>query len=284
MSDPQQDWRYRLRSDPARWLLDEADDPSVAFWFQRDIVGRPEDAPSLLDLREQILFSDPVQALFAAQDESGFWESPTSLELPRYKATLWSLALLAELGTPRASRHARAACEFVLQNHLNADDEVTGLLDRSHNGLLVRSLVYFRYGGDPRLTPALDGLAADAAAGNLFALWAFAELRNAKYALPVTQGVEQVLDGLADDEFTIVGAFPPFEPHDAVLALRVVRSLGRAHDSRLDGITQKLWDQQEEGGRWHLEKSYEGTLATDLGGRDHQTKWATLNVLRVVTE
>src|SRR5512142_3134817 len=129
------DWRYRLRGDPAAWLLDYADNPSVCFWFQRDIVGRPEDSPSLQAMREQILFSKPVQDVFAAQDESGFWESPLSLDLPRYRATLWSLALLAELGIPRASRHARAACEFVLQNHLNEDGAFTGLRLIDYAGL-----------------------------------------------------------------------------------------------------------------------------------------------------
>ncbi len=284
MSDPQQDWRYRLRGDPARWLLDDADDPSVAFWFQRDIVGRPEDAPLLQDLREQILFSNPVQELFAAQDENGFWESPTSLDLPRYRATLWSLALLAELGIPRNSRHTRAACEFVLQNHLNEDGAFTGLRELSYAGLLVRSLVYFRFGGDARLTPALDRLTADAADGNLYALWAFAELRDVRHALTVTQGVERVLDGLANDEFDVFGAFPPFEPRDALLALRVCKLLGRRHDSRVDRALQKVWDRQEEGGRWRLEKNYEGMLATSPGELDYESKWATLNALRVVTE
>ncbi len=91
-----QDWRFRLKGDPTRWLLDEADNPSVYYWFQRDIVGRPENAPALLEARDKILFSAPAQELFAAQNELGFWENPDSLDVPRYRATLWSLALLAE--------------------------------------------------------------------------------------------------------------------------------------------------------------------------------------------
>lgn len=282
MSEAEQDWRYRLRGDPAPWLLDDADDPSIAFWFQRDIVGRPEDAPLLQELQQRILFSAAVQELFAAQDETGFWESPTSIDLPRYSATLWSLALLAELGIPRASRHARAACEFVLQNHVNEDGAFTGLRDLSYAGLLIRSLVYFRFAGDVRVTASLDRLVADAAIGNLFALWAFAELRDSRYALPITQGIERVLDGLANSEFTIYGAFPAFEARDTVLALRVLKLLGHHRDRRSDGTFQKLWDRQGEGARWRLDKSYEGALIANVG-REQESKWATLNMLRIVT-
>src|SRR5512141_2902724 len=111
------DWRYRLKGDPGNWLLDETDNPSVFFWFLRDIVGRPEDSPSLVEAREKILYSNLVQAIFERQDPAGFWESAISLDVPRYSSTLWMLALLAELGIPRASRRASLACEFVLQNH-----------------------------------------------------------------------------------------------------------------------------------------------------------------------
>lgn len=284
MNDPQRDWRYRLRGDPARWLLDEGDDPSIAFWFQRDFVGRPEDAPLLENLRNRILFSDTVQALFAAQDGSGFWESPTSLELPRYRATMWSLAFLAELGIPRNCRRARAACEFILQNHLNEDGAFTGLRDLSSSGLLVRSLVYFRYGGDARMIAALDRLGVDASAGNLFALWTFAELRENQYAHHVTQGVERVLTGLADAEFDVFGAFPPFENRDVLLALRVLNMLGRHHDNRCERAWRQVWDRQQDGARWKLDESFEGMLLSSQAGPDRLAKWATLNVLRIVID
>ncbi len=282
MSSAGRDWRYRLKGDPARWLLEDTDNPSVAFWFLRDIVGRPEDSPALATLREQILFSRPVQELFAAQDESGYWESATSLDLPRCRATLWSLAYLAELGIPRTSRRARSACEFVLQNHLNEDGAFTGLRELDYVGLLVRSLVYFRYSSDPRLTPVLDHLARAASEGNVFALWSFADMRDSKYRAPVRSGIERALDALANDKFTISGAFPPFELGDELLALRVLALLGAQEDPRFNIALETWWEKQENTARWHLQSIHEGMLATSSMDGDWESKWATLNVLRIV--
>ncbi len=283
MSD---EWRHRLRGDPTNWLLDPDDNPSVYFWFLRDIVGRPEDAPALLEARERILYSAPVQALFATQSESGFWEDPASLDEPRYRATLWQLARLAELGAPRRSRRARAACEFALQNHL-ASTGAFQLRDPALAGLLIRALLYFGYADDARLSRALDGLCADAARGNLFALWALAELPPARRDAPrvdaVTRGAAILLDALARGEWATFGAFPPFDARDAVLALRVLAMLGRARDPRARPAIEELWRRQEEGARWRLEKSYDGSLTALREDVSAPSKWATLDALRIVT-
>lgn len=280
------DWHYRLRGDPAPWLLDAADNPSVYFWFQRDIVGRPEDAPALVAAREAILYSTPVQELLAAQNEDGSWEDPASLDLPRYRATLWSLALLAELGVPRASRRARAACEWVLQNHLNAAGDFAGLRDPSLAGLLVRALLYFNYLDDARLARARERLAAGARAGNVFALWVLAETPEEKHSPMARQaiepGVKRILDGLARGMFPTLGTFPSFDARDALLALRVLTLLGRAKDRRTDAVVAKIWEQQGEGARWSLQASYNGMLAARVEDAGVPSKWATLNVLRVV--
>lgn len=275
------DWRYRLIGDPAAWLLDAADNPSVYFWFQRDIVGRPEDAPAMIEARGQIVYSRPVQELFSAQDPFGYWKSPTSLDLPRYQATMWSLALLAELGIPRTSRRAHAACEFVLQNHVNSDGAFTGLREFDFAGLALRSLVYFKR-GDPRLTPLIERLRPAAATGNVLALWALAEAGLANHA-SVNDGADKLLDGLAENRFFNLGTFPSFDINDALLALRVLTLLGRGNDPRTEDVIERMWEKQAEGGRWNLDRSYNGMLGTEVEAAGVPSKWATLNVLRVAT-
>jgi hypothetical protein len=278
------DWRARLRGDPAPWLLDADRDPSVCFWFLRDIVGRPMDAPVLLALRERILFSAPVQAIFAAQNADGFWENPAALDAPRYTATLWSLALLAELGLDSHSRRARAACEFVLQNHLRANGSFGGLGDDTRAGLLVRALACF-WPSDARLVRAHRALAERAACGEIFALWAMAEMplewRAAEFTRAVQAGADRVCAQLARGEFDVWGAFPPFEPRDAVLALRVLTRLGFADDARIAASIDRLWDEQSEGARWEGEDS-SGVLYARLNA-ETLSKWATLGALRIVT-
>lgn len=141
-------WKKYLRHDPTRWLL-ETNDPSILLWYQLDIAHRPEDAPGVIAARERVLYSEPVQAIFAAQDAWGFWDNAEKLASPQYTATLWNLALLAELGIPRASRRARNACEFILQNFLTAEDAFAGL-NEMETGYLLRAFGYFNYAADPR--------------------------------------------------------------------------------------------------------------------------------------
>lgn len=277
------DWRYRLRGDPAAWLLDYADNPSVYFWFQRDIVGRPEDSPALRVAREQILYSAPVQQAFATQDASGFWESPASLDLPLCRATLWTLSLLAQLGVPRTSRRANAACEFVIQNYLNDNGTFSGLCDHSRAGLLVHSLLYFKR-DDPRLDRAVDRLASGAAAGNSFALWAFVERRDSRHREAAEEGAERLLDRLAHGSFRNWAIFPSFDEDDALLALRLLADLGRAGDARAEAAKEEIWARQDDGARWNLDQDYNGMLVATLEEAGRPSKWVTLNVLRVMAK
>ncbi|MCL4488835.1 MAG: hypothetical protein M1570_11990 [Chloroflexi bacterium] len=288
MTDPAADWRYRLRGDPAPWLLDHADNPSVYFWFQRDIVGRPEDTPALAQARELILYSAPVQALFASQDEAGGWQNSGSLDEPRHTATLWSLALLAELGVPRNSRRARAACELVLQDHVR-DGEFADLGPESA-GLLLHALLYFMQ-QDRRVLEVADRIAAAIAPGApgaaACAIWGLSELpsahRSPAIEEAVARGAEFVLDGLAEGEFPRAGAFPSFDDGDTLLALRALTKVDRANDGRARGAIEEVWARQRDGARWALERSFQGSLLIDVDGAGRDSKWATLDVLRVVT-
>ncbi|MBI3914205.1 MAG: hypothetical protein HY327_08485 [Chloroflexi bacterium] len=314
------DWRTRLRGDPGNWLLDAADNPSVYFWFQRDIVGRPADSLALVEAREKIVFSDAVQKIFAAQNAGGYWEHPDQLDAPRYRATLWSLALLAELGVSPQSRRARAACEFVLQNHLQSNGALSGLKDETNAGLLVRALNYF-LPGDARLKPAYESLrtrtlapparagvnaessglenpresaftfAPHASAGarvpEIFALWAIAEMpaewRTREFHMAVDAGAENILDALARGDYPVFGAFPSFEPRNALLALRVLAMIGKTVDTRAAAVIEKIWERQGESARWRLEKSFNEEMFAAFEPAGVPSKWATLAVLRIVT-
>ena len=99
-------WRTYLRQDPTRFLLDADANPSVYLWYLIDLAHRPENSVAVSGARERVLYSPPVQHIFAAQQREGYWATPDSLAKPYYRATLWNLAHLAELGIPRDSRRA----------------------------------------------------------------------------------------------------------------------------------------------------------------------------------
>ncbi len=188
-------WKKYLRYDPTRWLL-ETNDPSLLLWYQLDIADRPEDAPRVMETRERVLYSEPVQTIFAAQNAMGFWGEPENLSQPHYTATLWNLALLAELGIPRASRRARNACEFVLQNFLT-EDGTFAELNAMESGYLLRAFGYFNYANDARVLRAARTLRerVDSYTARVTALWgwrAFVHDREIEDA--TRENVERVLN------------------------------------------------------------------------------------------
>jgi hypothetical protein len=194
------------------------------------------------------------------------------------------------LGLPRCSRRARAACEFILENHLNTLGDFTGMRDLSLRGMLIHALVYFVGPRDPRVTRLLQRLTSTAPsdpAAALFALSALADIpeneRPEELQFAVHSKLVEVLNALAGGAYPTMGAFPPFDGGDAVLALRVLARLGRLGDPRAQPAIGRLWERQKEGGRWALERSFNGMLLTAVEPAGVPSRWATLNALRIIT-
>lgn len=273
-------WKKYLRYDPTRWLL-ETNDPSILLWYQLDIAHRPEEARAVLDTRERVLYSDPVQTIFAAQDELGFWGDAEQLAEPYYNATLWNLALLAELGIPRASRRARNACEFILQNFLCDDGTFAGL-NESETGYLLRALGYFNYANDMRVVNAARALSARA---NSFeacvsALWgcrAFCE--EGQIARAMHDKLERVLE---NRDVENLYTFPQFHPRDVLFVLRVLAEYERAADARAAPLVDALIAKQNENAQWTLERDLNASLVTPFEKQTTPSRWVTLNALRVI--
>lgn len=275
-------WKKYLRADPTRWLL-ETDDPSVLLWYQLDIAHRPEDSRAVMDTRERVLYSEPVQTIFAAQDELGFWGEAEKLAQPYHTATLWNLALLAELGIPRTSRRARNACEFVLQNFLTHDGTFAGL-NAIETGYLVRAFGYFNYAEDARVLRAGRTLSerANTFASRVSALWGLrAFCADEQIARTAQEIVERVLNEFATN---VPYAFPQFEPRDELFLLRVLAEYDRMHDTRLTPLIDRLVAKQNERAQWTLEGDWNAPLLTPLEIKNAPSRWLTLNALRVITQ
>lgn len=275
-------WKKYLRYDPTRWLL-ETNDPSILLWYQLDIAHRPEDAPGVIETRAQVLYSDPVQAIFAAQNGVGFWGDVENLAQPYYNATVWNLALLAELGIPRTSRRARNACEFILQNFLNDDGTFAGL-NALESGYLVRAFGYFNYANDPRALRAARRLRQEVASyeTSVVALWGWrAFTHDEKIADAAKENLERVLRNLQG-----LGAntFPQFEPRDELFFLRVLAEYDRVHDARAAPLLDALVAKQNERAQWTLERDLNAQLVTSLERAGEPSRWITLNVLRVIVK
>ncbi|MDL1898416.1 hypothetical protein FBQ82_19390 [Anaerolineae bacterium CFX7] len=281
-------WQKYLRYDPTRWLF-ETDDPSILLWYQLDLAHRPENAPAVGATRERVLYSEPVQNLFAAQDEFGFWGAAENLAQPRFTATLWNLALLAELGIPRASRRARNACEFILQNFLAADGTFAGL-DESETGYLVRAFGYFHYARDERVLRVARTLRARVHSfeARVCALWGWrAFCHDATIARAAQEHSAYVLENAAaagNATASVPYVFPQFDPRDELFCLRVLAEYDCVADARLAPLVDRLVAKQNERAQWTAERDLNAQLLTPFETENAPSRWLTLNALRVIVK
>ncbi len=291
MSSETELWRLYLRRDPTRFLLDADTNPSVYLWYLIDLAHRPEDSVAVADARERVLYSPAVQEVFAAQKGEGYWATPNSLAKPYYHATLWNLALLAELGIPRDSRRARAAYEFALQSFLHERGRFAGL-DAVESGYLIHALAYFRPNLDERVTRAaraLNQLATDADSDDarVLALWAWADLCDDAEISDAARNVrERLLDSLAalGDRGYAPISFPPFESRDPLFISGVLALHNSANDPRAAHLIESILQKQDEWGRWPLESSLNGSMTVCTEEVTSASRWATLNALRVIVK
>ncbi len=291
MSSETELWRLYLRGDPTRFPLEADINPSVYQWYLIDLAHRPEGSVAVADARERVLYSPPVQDIFAAQQAEGYWATPDSLAKPYYHATLWNLALLAELGIPRDSRRARAAYEFALQIFLDEHGRFGGL-DAVESGYLIHALAYFRPNLDERVTRAARALAqiaveADSDEARVSALWAWADLCDDPEVSDTARNVrERLLDSLASrgDLGYAPITFPPFEPRDPLFISRVLALHNSANDPRAEPLIEGVLQKEDEWGRWPLEKNLNGSMTACTEEVTSASRWATLNALRVIVK
>ena len=156
-------WQDQLRGDPFPWLL-EPESPGARYLALRDLLDRPPGDPELAAARQAAHTRGPIAAVLAAMDPAGFWAAPGPGYLPKYRSTVWSVSLLAQLGASAAhdERIARA-CAYLLDHTLVAGGKFT--MTGAPSGTLIclqgnlcAALVDLGY-DDPRLEAAYDWMA-----------------------------------------------------------------------------------------------------------------------------
>jgi len=158
-------WQTRLKADPLPWLLepDEAD-PGVRYFALRDLLDRRADDPEVVAAQDAVMRTGPVPAILDAQYPDGYWVKPDVGYSPKYRATLWQVLFLAQLGADGRDERVRRAVEYVFA-HAQAPSGAF-----SHNGRpsgaihclwgnMVQALLDLSYWGDERLDRAIDALA-----------------------------------------------------------------------------------------------------------------------------
>jgi hypothetical protein len=155
------------KANPIHWLLEEDENnPSVRYFALCDLLERPESDPEVREARAAIMRSGPVPVILAAQEPSGEWVKTGSGYSPKYRGTVWSLLILAELGADPQEPRIRKGCEYLLEHSIagnGAFSAYQGLTPSGAihclNGNLLFALERLGYGNDPRLQTVIDWLA-----------------------------------------------------------------------------------------------------------------------------
>jgi hypothetical protein len=152
---------------PIPWLLEE-DNPSVRYFTLRDVLAMPETNPQVQAARTAIMESQPVKRILSRQQPEGYWYQPENYYIStKYKGTVWSLLLLADLGADGRDERVHRACEFLLKNARDAQTGTFAYYGADHNkvvpcltGNLLWAFIRLGYRDDERIRQGLQSAAS----------------------------------------------------------------------------------------------------------------------------
>lgn len=157
-------WKNQLREDPLPWLL-ESGDPGVRYLALRDLLDLPPDDQKLKSARKAAHKEGPIAAVLAKMNEEGYWVTPGPGYNPKYRSTVWSMILLAQLGASmNEDKRIEQACNY-LMDHMAEGGQFTSTISGAPSGTidclqgnLVWSLMDLGC-DDPRLGKAYEWMA-----------------------------------------------------------------------------------------------------------------------------
>lgn len=157
-------WKNQLREDPLPWLL-ESDEPGVRYLALRDLLDLPADDKKLKSARKAAHKKGPMAAILSKMNQEGYWVKPGPGYNPKYRSTVWSMILLAQLGgSASEDKRIERACDYVL-DHMCEGGQFTSITSGAPSGTidclqgnLVWSLMELGC-DDPRLEKAYEWLA-----------------------------------------------------------------------------------------------------------------------------
>jgi hypothetical protein len=156
-------WQSLVKGSPMDWLLEEKT-PGVRYLALRDLAELPWDDAELVQARQVAHRAGPIAEILERMYPEGYWETPGSGYNPKYRSTVWSLILLAQLGASiHLDERIRQACHYVLDHSLTENGQFSatgapsGTID-CLQGNLCRALLAMGV-EDPRLDAAFDWMA-----------------------------------------------------------------------------------------------------------------------------
>lgn len=111
-------WQKQLNGDPLPWLL-EKDSPGVRYLALRDLLDVPDKDRELRSARARAHKQGPIATILGKMDSEGFWVKPGPGYNPKYRSTVWSMIMLAQLGgSVEQDKRIAVACKYILDHAL----------------------------------------------------------------------------------------------------------------------------------------------------------------------
>jgi hypothetical protein len=307
---------YAPRPAHLKWLLDS--DPAIRWQVMRDLTGEAPD--TIAAERARVAREGWGARLLALQAPAGNWGGPG--EDRGLLVTLYTLAVLKDLGLDRDSKQARRMIERVdrrlvfqpLGNRPFLDGETEPCI----NGRILGIGSYFKEPNDalaerllgeqledggwnceaaPFLSAkrppsrrssfhtticVLEGLLEYGRSGRKSAAVRKARKRGEKYLLE--RGMFRSLrTGEVIDKRWLRFAYPTFWHYDVLRGLDYLREAGVKADSRAREAVEIVMERRHQNGRWPLNLLHRERIPVEMETRvGGASRWNTLRALRVL--
>ena len=111
-------WQNQLKGDSLTWLL-ESETPEVRYLALRDLLDLPASDADLQTASSAAHKNGPIAMILNEMDPDGYWVQPGPGYNPKYRSSVWSVILLAQLGASvHADKRIPQACKYLLDHAL----------------------------------------------------------------------------------------------------------------------------------------------------------------------
>ena len=157
-------WKNQLRGDPVQWLL-QSENPGVRYLVLRDLLDLSPNDKKLKSAQKAAHQEGSIAVVLSHMQKEGYWVKAGPGYNPKYRSTVWSMILLAQLGaSAREDKRIEQACSYLL-DHMAEGGQFTsstsgtpaGTID-CLQGNLLWSLMELGF-EDPRIEKAYEWMA-----------------------------------------------------------------------------------------------------------------------------
>jgi len=300
------------------WLLD-AQTPSIRYLTLRDLLGKSENDPQIVTVREEMETSGPIPLILGGQTRIGSWAGERSYYTPKFTSTHWSMLLLAELACDGLDARMRRGAIFML-------GETWELLQkrvrkRVHDWTclwanMLRYALHCQLDDDPRLHILVEAVAQDGlkakwrceynenkpcAWGASRSLWALAALPEHMRTPDIQDSIQNGLtfllekhdllstnypapEGSSSSKLWTRLNFPLFYQADILFVLRTLAELDVLHLPSAQPALEWLHNRRMANSHWRGASPFRRRTWIVLGDRQEIDRWVSLHAAMVLSK